>query len=59
MIMPPEKARKYVKEGEEMAAAAERKRLDEKVNSWREVSFVHVIVVDGYSLVVYQYYNGK
>lgn len=41
-----------MKEGEEMAAAAERKRLDEKVNSWREVSFVQVVVVDGYSLVV-------
>jgi len=34
--MGPEKARAYLKRCEEVAAARERKGLEEKVNSWRE-----------------------
>ena len=34
--MEPEKVRAYLRGCEEMAAASERKRLEEKVDSWRE-----------------------
>ena len=36
MAMGPENARAFLEECNEMAAAAERKMVDEKVNSWRE-----------------------
>ena len=36
MAMEPENARAYLNGCEEMVAARERKRVEEKVNSWRE-----------------------
>src|SRR6266850_895477 len=36
MAMEPENVRAYLKECEEVAAARERKGLDEKVTSWRK-----------------------